>query len=711
MKTKILTLFLCCLPAFGQLVYQEITVPPELLANQVSSISLGTDDALWMFLPNGKLGIGSFYRSNSTSGTTSLVGSVNGLPFVNSVATSNDTYSLWNVPSPQGKDNLLGYNNPSPGILVIAQANNGLIKTICSAYTVDSGKGVMPQHLTRGPFPNYDGTYSLAGTTIIKVGAAYTLSSTLFELGAVNSATTTCDLRTVVTVDKEIFQSVKLPGGKYLVNQVTLPALSYFWQTRIGLLTPDGTYTDLISKDSAKFPAARCCFMSQDWGTANAAIAYFGVDGKSHGLTYINGLLTEVFNSGVAGQLTVDIWTNDFKGNFVSFGGSNRTVEAADELILVDITAGKSTVIGAYNSAINGTTGYAMESGMATLDSTGAVYFHAYNTVDKTSHKFKAFVPGPVTIESFKTDLTTIAPGDSVVMSWATRNATTVTITGLGPGGGLGVVPGSGSMPITPTQTTTYTMTATGPAGSATTSLTVTVTPRVLSPIITSGVLNAASSALAISPGTYATVFGTDLSYSTASSTTLPLPTTPSGVQVLVNGVPAPVTYVSLNQINFLIPYEAQLGLGIVQVVRSGVAGNAATMLVTPTSPGVFQTAGFGIVTDATTGQLVTAENPLVLGNLYSLWLTGLGLTDCPSLKSGVASNAVCNAVVQPALTIGGLPATIYYAGLQPQFPGLYQINFLLPGQSRVPSLQERGVVIAGDMQTTFNIIGQIGQQ
>jgi uncharacterized protein (TIGR03437 family) len=151
----------------------------------------------------------------------------------------------------------------------------------------------------------------------------------------------------------------------------------------------------------------------------------------------------------------------------------------------------------------------------------------------------------------------------------------------------------------------------------------------------------------------------------------------------LVNGTFAPLTYVSLGQVNFLIPNDVKLGVGTVQVIRNGVFGNIATMTVTPTAPGVFQNAGLGIVTN-NSGQLVTVDNPVVLGNYsgiaYTLWLTGLGVTDC-SVQSGTASNKVCNALIQPTLTIGGLPATIYYAGLQPQFPGLYQINFIVPSQ------------------------------
>src|ERR1035441_3748334 len=65
-------LLLCCLPVFGQVVYQEITgLPPELVTSQPAGLSLGTDNAHWMFLPNpAPAGIGRIYRSNGTSGAS-----------------------------------------------------------------------------------------------------------------------------------------------------------------------------------------------------------------------------------------------------------------------------------------------------------------------------------------------------------------------------------------------------------------------------------------------------------------------------------------------------------------------------------------------------------------------------------------------------------------------------------------------------------------
>jgi hypothetical protein len=73
--------------------------------------------------------------------------------------------------------------------------------------------------------------------------------------------------------------------------------------------------------------------------------------------------------------------------------------------------------------------------------------------------------------------------------------------------------------------------------------------------------LNAASYAQTLAPGTWASIFGTQLAVSTASGQTVPLPLTLAEVKsVPVGGVAAPLSYVSPGQINFVVPFEAAPG-------------------------------------------------------------------------------------------------------------------------------------------------------
>ena len=63
-----------------------------------------------------------------------------------------------------------------------------------------------------------------------------------------------------------------------------------------------------------------------------------------------------------------------------------------------------------------------------------------------------------------------------------------------------------------------------------------------------------------LAPGSIAAIFGTNLSSTTAQATTAAWPTTLGDVSIFVNGVAAPVYYVSPTQINFLVPNNVLAG-------------------------------------------------------------------------------------------------------------------------------------------------------
>src|SRR5579872_961840 len=80
------------------------------------------------------------------------------------------------------------------------------------------------------------------------------------------------------------------------------------------------------------------------------------------------------------------------------------------------------------------------------------------------------------------------------------------------------------------------------------------------------GIVNAASLAPAsgpghaIAPGSIASLFGQNLAATTASASGFPLPTTLAGTSLTVNGVAAPLFFVSPDQINFQVPSATDSG-------------------------------------------------------------------------------------------------------------------------------------------------------
>ena len=103
-------------------------------------------------------------------------------------------------------------------------------------------------------------------------------------------------------------------------------------------------------------------------------------------------------------------------------------------------------------------------------------------------------------------------------------------------------------------------------------------------------IANGASYAQAFAPGTLMTVFGTQLSSITRSAGVLPLPLDISGVSATVNGVSAPLYYVSPGQINVQVPYETGTGLAILGVNNNGQVASFP-FTVAPAAPGAIHRA------------------------------------------------------------------------------------------------------------------------
>ena len=92
-------------------------------------------------------------------------------------------------------------------------------------------------------------------------------------------------------------------------------------------------------------------------------------------------------------------------------------------------------------------------------------------------------------------------------------------------------------------------------------------------PTIT-GVANAASYKLSYAPGMILAIFGTQLSLTTVNSSTAPLPVKLDNVSVAINGVAAPLYYISPGQLNVQIPYETSTtGTAHIVVSNNGQIG------------------------------------------------------------------------------------------------------------------------------------------
>ena len=190
-----------------------------------------------------------------------------------------------------------------------------------------------------------------------------------------------------------------------------------------------------------------------------------------------------------------------------------------------------------------------------------------------------------------------------------------------------------------------------------------------------------------VAPGEFVSLFGSGLCSTTEAAPTLPLPTTLSTVQVSVNGVLAPISYVSPNQINILIPYEISGGYAVFQVSSSTGLSNPVTLYEENTAPGVFTslTGGFAPGVGPAAAQHadftpVTPSNPAKVGETLVLYMTGLGAVS-PAVEDGAAAalKPLSLVVADIGVLVDGQNATVTFKGLAPGFAGLYQVNFVVP--------------------------------
>lgn len=204
---------------------------------------------------------------------------------------------------------------------------------------------------------------------------------------------------------------------------------------------------------------------------------------------------------------------------------------------------------------------------------------------------------------------------------------------------------------------------------------------------VVAGVVNAASYAGAVSPGSLISVFGSQLSMISAATGSLPLPISFADVLVTVNGLPAPLLYVSPSQINAQMPEGVATGTEQLAVTVAGSSSAAFSVNVQPSAPGVFQiSSGQGTPSAAALNQdgtLNTAGNPAPVGSVISVYLTGVSALESLTIDGEPAPvNGPFPGTADVDASVAGIDSAVQYAGPAPNFVGLIQVNMQIPAVS-----------------------------
>jgi uncharacterized protein (TIGR03437 family) len=204
-------------------------------------------------------------------------------------------------------------------------------------------------------------------------------------------------------------------------------------------------------------------------------------------------------------------------------------------------------------------------------------------------------------------------------------------------------------------------------------------------PNITS-VQNAGNGGGDIAPGGLISVYGTNLSPVNMASSEIPLPTALANSCLSVNGLPVPILFVSPDQVNAQIPFQAIGDVTLILRTPGGISNNF-NIVIEPNAPSVFLTSVGSEINIPTVvrnddNELVTPSHPIhrESGTDLVIYLTGLGGTS-PAVPTGqpAPSNPLAYTLVQPTVTLGGVELPVLFAGLAPGLVGVDQINVSVP--------------------------------
>jgi uncharacterized protein (TIGR03437 family) len=193
------------------------------------------------------------------------------------------------------------------------------------------------------------------------------------------------------------------------------------------------------------------------------------------------------------------------------------------------------------------------------------------------------------------------------------------------------------------------------------------------------GISNAASGQQVYAPGMLLSVYGTALGDVAQSAAAIPLPSYLAGFEASVNGVPAPLYYVSPGQVNIQIPYETQPGSATLTVGNPYV-NRTFRFTVGSAGPGIFTNTD-GSVNPSRTG---------ARGQAVTLFITGEGAVS-PALPTGTTPSprTPLNNLPKPrqavTITVGSVPVVVdqnYFVGIPSGLVGVTQINFTIPASA-----------------------------
>lgn len=220
------------------------------------------------------------------------------------------------------------------------------------------------------------------------------------------------------------------------------------------------------------------------------------------------------------------------------------------------------------------------------------------------------------------------------------------------------------------------------------------------------GMTNAAGGSLItgrVSPGEVISIYGMNLGPAKGVSGEVNsqglVPTALGGVQVMIDGVVAPLLYASSTQINAVAPVALLIGSVVnLNLTVNGIAAPSFRTVVDTEPPEIFPVAANQDWT------LNSASNPAKVGSFVTVWANGAGAFSTVDGQVATAAQAYCTCTITD--NRGG-QINVSYAGAAPGLVnGITQINFQIPQYviSGAPYAQSFTLQVGTSFSTPFSV-------
>ena len=208
---------------------------------------------------------------------------------------------------------------------------------------------------------------------------------------------------------------------------------------------------------------------------------------------------------------------------------------------------------------------------------------------------------------------------------------------------------------------------------------------------------NPGTIAMAVAPGEIVSILGENIGPASAQSGSPDgsgrFPTAINGVSVTFDGIAAPITYASANQLNVVVPYALAGRASTSVSVRSPRGPLNIAINVAETMPGLFTADGSGrgpVAALNEDGSINSASNPAAPGSVVVLYGTGAGVLERAFADGQVMPAELVSPRAPVQVRFDRLAGRILYGGAAPSLVnGALQVNVEvprdLPGGGEVP--------------------------